>query len=76
MCKQQCIVCGKECGNRCGNYYLSKGMTIESKMADTKGSTATVWPKHLSSDMFSVCERLSSGKSDDILVEAKPHIYT
>jgi hypothetical protein len=25
----------------CGNYYLSKGMTTESKKADTEGSTAT-----------------------------------
>ena len=28
--------------NRCGNRYLSKGITIESEVADTKGSTATM----------------------------------
>ena len=27
--------------NRCGNGYLSKGMTTESEVADTEGSTAT-----------------------------------
>jgi hypothetical protein len=27
--------------NRCGNPYLSKGITKESEVADTKGSTAT-----------------------------------
>jgi hypothetical protein len=27
--------------NGCGNRYLSKGMAIESEVADTKGSTAT-----------------------------------
>jgi hypothetical protein len=29
------------CGNRCGNLYLSKGITKESEVADTRGSTAT-----------------------------------
>jgi hypothetical protein len=28
--------------NRCGNGYLSKGMTTESEVADTEGSTATM----------------------------------
>ena len=35
---------GKECVNRCGNCYLTKGMTIESEVADTEGSTATGAP--------------------------------
>ena len=29
--------------NRCGNRYLSKGITIESEVADTEGSTATAF---------------------------------
>ena len=29
------------------NYYLSKGITIESKMADTEGSTAIALEKIL-----------------------------
>ena len=35
---------GKECLCRCGNYYLTKGMAIESEVADTEGSTATGAP--------------------------------
>ena len=31
------------CG-RYGNHYLSKGMAIESEVADTEGSTATGAP--------------------------------
>jgi hypothetical protein len=27
---------------QCGNDYLSKGLTTESEVADTKGSTATM----------------------------------
>jgi hypothetical protein len=30
--------------NGCGNRYLSKGMAIESEVADTEGSTATCAP--------------------------------
>ena len=37
---QGCI-CGKEWVSGCGNHYLSKGMAIESEVADTEGSTAT-----------------------------------
>jgi len=31
--------------NRCGNGYLSKGITTESEVADTEGSTATGAPE-------------------------------
>jgi hypothetical protein len=41
-CKQ-CIVV-VVCVNRCGNLYLSKGITKESEVADTRGSTATGAP--------------------------------
>jgi len=41
---KQGVYDGKECGNRCGNPYLPKGITKESEVADTKGSTATGAP--------------------------------
>ena len=41
-CKQCVVVV--VCGNGCGNGYLSKGITTESKVADTEGSTATGGP--------------------------------
>ena len=37
--KQQCMMVKSE--EQCANYYLTKGITKESEMADTEGSTAT-----------------------------------
>jgi hypothetical protein len=38
---KQCISVVVRVWNGCGNHYLSKGINIESEMADTEGSTAT-----------------------------------
>jgi hypothetical protein len=40
--------------NRCGNPYLSKGITKEFEVADTEGSTATGSPSK-KSETYYVC---------------------
>jgi hypothetical protein len=40
----QSVYDGEEWVNRCENYYLTRGITKESEMADIEGSTATDAP--------------------------------
>jgi hypothetical protein len=56
----------------CGNYYLSKGMTTESKMADTKDSTATTARIEPSADEKYVDADCSALKSFATLGGTKP----
>ena len=41
---KQGVYDGRRVRNGCGNGYLSKGITTESEVADTEGSTATGAP--------------------------------